>query len=198
MINLLDKSRILNLIGKLDNKKIFLLMLICAIILYLDLNFFIKLQLQAIRTMTPKITKLKKDIDNLAKDLAKVQDLKNRQSKDKQQMGVSKPKEIISEDQTPLLLQAISDLANKNKVKITQINTTTDAKAQEEVIAGEKLSPITIKLDLTCNYHSLGSFINDLENTKQFIELQEIKIARNPSDYFLENTNLVLKTYAKK
>lgn len=198
MINLLDKSRILNLIGKLDNKKIFLLMLICAIILYLDLNFFIKLQLQAIRTMTPKITKLKKDIDNLAKDLAKVQDLKNRQSKDKQQMGVSKPKEIISEDQTPLLLQAISDLANKNKVKITQINTTTDAKAQEEVIAGEKLSPITIKLDLTCNYHSLGSFINDLENTKQFIELQEIKIARNHSDYFLENTNLVLKTYAKK
>ncbi len=205
MMNLLDKykSRIPKIpdkleLDKLDNKKIFLIVLICSVIVYIDFTFVIKLQLRGMRNLTPKIVTLRKDIDKLAKDLATLQDLKNRQAETKQKIGATKLKEIISDDEIPLLLQVISDVAHKNKVKIMQINTARDAKAQEETIAGEKLVPITIKLDLSCTYHSLGSFINALENARQFIELQEMKIMRNPGDYFLENVTLVLKTYVKK
>jgi len=194
MINLLDKLNAL----KLDNKKIFVIAFVGLLILYVDFAFIMKLQLQGIRTLTPKIIKLKKDVDNLTKDLSWMQDLERKASKDKTQVGTLKPKEIISEGKILLLLQEVSDLANKNRVKIMQINTSKDAKVQEEAIAGEKLSPIIITLDLTCGYHSLGSFINALENARQYIDVEDMKIIRDPRDYLLQNVNLVLKTYAKK
>ncbi len=194
MINLLNKLNEL----KLDNKKIFLIVLACLLILYIDFTFIIKLQLQGIRTLTPKVIKMKKDIDNLAKDLSSMQDLERKAGRDKAQIESLRPKEIISEDKILLLLQEISDLANKNKVKIMQINTPRDKKAPEEIIAGERLSPIIITLDLTCGYHSLGTFINALENARQFIDVQDMKIIRDPRNYLLLNANLILKTYAKK
>ncbi len=194
MTNLLNKLNEL----KLDNKKIFLIAFVGLLILYVDFAFIMKLQLQGIITLTPKIIKLKKDVDNLAKDLSLMQDLERKASKDKAQIGALKPKEIISENKILLLLQEVSELANKNRVKIMQINTSKDTKAQEEVIAGERLLPIIITLDLTCGYHSLGSFINALENARHFIELQDMKIIRDPHDHLLQNVNLVIKTYAKK
>ncbi len=194
MINLLNKLNEL----KLDNKKIFLIVLACLLILYIDFTFIIKLQLQGIRTLTPKVIKMKKDIDNLAKDLSSMQDLERKAGRDKAQIESLRPKEIISEDKILLLLQEISDLANKNKVKIMQINTPRDKKAPEEIIAGERLSPIIITLDLTCGYHSLGTFINALENARQFIDVQDMKIIRDPRNYLFLNANLILKTYAKK
>jgi Tfp pilus assembly protein PilO len=203
MINLLNKLPILKIkdkldLVKLDNKKIFLLVLVSLLILYIDFTSIIKLQLKAINSLTPKITKLKRDINNLAIDLKTIQDLKNIKTPDKQRVGVAGAKKIISEDEIPLLLQTISDIANKNKVKIIQINTAGYTKAQEEIIVGEKLSSISIKLDLSGNYHSLGSFINNFENASQFMELQEMKIVRSPSDYFIENASLVLKVYVRK
>jgi len=197
LANLLNKLNALKF-DKLDNKKIFLIVLACLFIFYLDFTFIMKLQLQGIRTLTPKIIKLKKDIDNLAKDLSWMQDLERKAGKDKMQMAALKPKEIISEDKILLLLQEISDLANKNKAKIMQINTSKDAKVQEEAIAGEKLLPIIITLDLNCGYHSLGTFINALENARQFIDVQDMKIIRDPHNYLLQSVNLIIKTYAKK
>ena len=195
MTNLLNKLNEL----KLDNKKIFLIAFVGLLILYVDFAFIIKLQLQGIRTLTPKIIKLKKDVDNLAKDLSWMQDLERKASKDKAQIGApNKAKEIISEDKILLLLQEVSDLANMNKVKIMQINTSKDTKVHEEVIAGERLLPIIVTLDLTCGYHSLGSFINALENAGQYIDVQDMKIIRDLHDYLIQNVNLVLKTYAKR
>ena len=194
MTNLLNKLKGL----KLDNKKIFIIAFVGVLILYIDFAFIMKLQLQGIRTLTPKIIELKKDFDNLAKDLSWMHDLGLEASKDKAQIGALKPKEIISEDKILLLLQKVSDLANKNQVKIMQINTSKDTKVQEEVIAGERLLPVIITLDLICGYHSLGSFINALENAGQYIDVQDMKIIRDPHDYLIQKVNLVLKTYAKK
>ncbi len=197
LANLLNKLNALKF-DKLAHKKIFLIAFVGLLILYVDFTFIMKLQLQGIRTLTPKIIKLKKDSDNLAKDLSWMQDLEREASKDKTQIGALKPKEIISEDKLLLLLQEVSDLANKNRVKLMQINTSKDKKIQEEAIAGEKLSPIIIILDLTCGYHSLGSFINALENAGQYIDVQDMKIIRDPRDYLLQNVKLVLRTYVKK
>ena len=194
MTNLLNKLNAL----KLDNKKIFLIALACLLMLYVDFAFMMKLQLQGIRTLTPKIIKLRKDADNLAKDLSRMQDLERKQSEAQKQIGALKTKEIISEDKLLLLLQEVSDLANESRVKLMQINTSNDAKVQEEVIAGERLLPIIIALDLSCGYHFLGSFINALENVGYFIDLQDMKIVRDPHNYLLQKVNLVLKTYVKK
>jgi len=195
--SLLNKLNALKF-DKLEKKQIFLIVLVGVVILYVDFAFIMKLQLRGIRTLTPKIIKLKKDIDSLTKDLSGMQDLEQKAGQNKTQIGALKPREIISQDKILLLLQEISDLANKNHVKITQINTSKDSKVQEEVIAEERLLPIIVNLNLSCGYHALGSFMNDLENARQFIELEEMKIIRDPHNYLLQNVNLVLKIYAKK
>lgn len=184
---------------ELDKKKIFLLILLSLVILYIDFSFIIKLQLKGVRSIREKIIKIKKDIGNLNKDLAALQNLKQKQTKvEKKQEEILKAKRIISEGQIPLLLQDISDLANRYKVKIMQIRPSKDAKAKEEVIEGEAFLPITIMLDLSCTYHSLGSFINALENTGVFIAVQDIKIRRSSDNYLSGDVDLTLKTYVKK
>jgi len=184
---------------KIDNKKLPLIAVtLSLLILYLDFTFILRVQMQGIRALTPKVAGLKKALNSLSKDLPRLQDLELRHGKDKAAAGAPRLKEVISQDKVLLLLQEISDIANKNKIKVTQINTAKDAKAKEEVIAGERLLPLTIKLDLSCGYHSLGSFLNGLENARYFMGLENLKIVRDPKNYLLQNVNLVLKTYARK
>lgn len=176
---------------KFDNKKIILLISVYSIIVYIDFAFFIKLQLHGIKNKGLKITQLKKDMDNFTKDLLTMQQTQ------REEKSVSKPLKIISEEEMPLLLQNISDIANKYNIKIMQIKPSRDTKEKEEIIQGKRLSPITINLDLFCGYHSLGSFINDLENTDLFINVHGIKISRSTADYLYQNVNLLLITYVK-
>lgn len=179
---------------RLDRKKILLVSIAALLIIYLDFSFILKAQLNRVKSLRPKITKLKKDIAAFDKDSAAIKNLAGKQ--------VNAPKrnrEVISEGELPLLIEELSGIANKNNVKIMQINTAKDIKTKDEKKAQPAdFSPRYITLDLTCTYHNLGSFINDLENLDKFVALQEIKIGRDVKDYLKENANLVLRTYVKK
>lgn len=192
MTNLLEKL-------KLYNRKIVLLAAAGLIILCLDVRFLLKLQFQKIKDASLKVVKLKADIDNLSKELVNLEDLQRRQSQLKQG-GALKAKKIISEEEMPLLLQRISDLANKNKVSITQIKPSQELKAKEKKAStgAVKFSPVLISMDLSGGYHNLGNFLSDLENLEEFVAAEEMKITRALSDYVTENVNLVLKAYVKK
>ncbi len=192
--------KLLNKLGelKLDSKKMILIAAACLIILYIDFTLIMKLQFNGIKTASPKIAGLKKDIANLSKDLSKLQALEKGQGKVVSDSKITKSKEVVSEDKVLLVLQEISSIGNDKRVKITRLNTSRDAKAQEEVIAGEKLLPVIITLDLSCSYHSFGNFLNAIEDAQYFIEVQDIRVMRDPHDYLLENINLTLMTYAKK
>jgi Tfp pilus assembly protein PilO len=184
-----------NLLNKLgsDTQKLFLIVLVSAVVIYVDYAFIIKLQLGNIGGAKTKIIKLEKDIVALNKDLALMQ-----QSQDQmKQKTPLKTKTIISEDEMTGLLQEIFNLANKDNVRIIQIRPLKDPKAKEEVMGSQKIMPVAIVMDLSCVYHSLGSFICDLENAEQFLAVQDLKIVRSPGDYMRQNVTLNLKTYVK-
>lgn len=179
---------------KLDKKKIFTVSIIVLLIIYLDFSFILKAQFNSVKSLRSKITKLEKDIAAFDKDSSRIKILAG-----KQVQAPERNREAISEGQLPLLLEEIADTANKNNVKIMQINTAKDIKAKDEKKAQPAgLTPRYIILDLACTYHNLGGFINDLENLDTFIALQEIKLGRDAKDYLKENANLVLRTYVKK
>ena len=203
MINLLAKLNSL----KLDNKKIFMIMLVSFVIICIDFTTLFKLQLRSIKKRGPEIIKLKEEINVLTKDLARLEDTKNKQpqAKDGRQN-----KKIISEDEIPLLLQEISGIANKNNVKISKISPSSapsskaasppkESKAKEGAASGQqKFTPRLITLDLSCDYHHLGQFINDLENSKILIAVEGIKIINVAGNYLQQRINLVLKAYVNK
>lgn len=180
---LLDKFHALKTQG-LDNKKVALIMLSCLIIIYIDFAILFKLQLKGIKTVSPKVAKLKTDIHQLSKGLA---NLKIKQVEIKK--GQPRVKKIVLEREIPSLLERISVMANKNNVRIIKILPSKDTKSTSYILIG---------LDLTCDYHNLGSFLNDLENSQDFIAVEEIKIRSDMSNYFQQNVNLMLRIYVKK
>lgn len=146
-------------------------------------------QMKDIKSADAKIVKLNQDIKSLS-DAAGT--LKNAQAK--QQEGIAgTSKTIISENQIALLLQKISDMANKDKVKIMQIKPGKESKAKDST-----LSTLSINLDLVCGYHSLGLFINDIENAPELMAIEGLHIESDKINYMQQRVNLVVKTYAKK
>ena len=184
---------------ELDNKKIFLIVLICVIFLYLDFSLIFKSQLQALKIREPKISALKRDLGNFAKDTAKMAELKKKQIEPAQKSGV-KIKKIISSEHLASLLQDLSDIANKNGLKIEQIKPSKDSQiSKQDKIAGtDNLRPVLITLDLTGDYHRFGKFINNIEDVQAFIAVQGMKISSPKGEYFTQKFNLVLRTYVKR
>jgi Tfp pilus assembly protein PilO len=196
MIKLSEKSRdILNTWNKLelDNKKIILIILICLVIIYVDFSFVIKIQFQTISGIGSKIITLKKDIDNLNRNLVLMQ------QNQKKQTAPVKIKKIISQDDMPQLFQRISDIANKHNVKIMELKPiAAEAKTKENADSSKgEFRTQALALDVSGGYHSLGSFINDLENADEFIVVENFKIVPQ-QDYFRQKASLLLKTYVKK
>lgn len=184
---------------ELDNKKIFLILVICIIFLYLDFSFIFKSQLGALKITEPKIAALKRDLGNFKKDMLKMDELKKKQIEPAQK-SAEKLKKIISSEQLAGLLQDLSDIANKNDIKIEQIKPSKNSQIpQKDKIAGiDKLQPVLITLDLTGDYHHFGKFLNDIEGAQVFIAVQNMKISSGAGEYFKQKVNLVLRTYVKK
>ncbi|MGE5197401.1 MAG: type 4a pilus biogenesis protein PilO [Deltaproteobacteria bacterium] len=176
-----------------DKRKIIAIALISACLFYADTAFILQWQMKSIGASGKKVTKLKKDIMAFKKDTSSLDKLKNTQA----QLS-SAVKRLILENQKYELVQYVYDTAGKFNVKITQLKPSNDAKTKEEVINKIKLMPILLNLDLSCDYHQLGRFVNALEEGKYFVSVQDMKILRNPEDQFHHKIVLVLRTYAKK
>lgn len=184
---------------QLDNKKIIVILLAALIIIYLDFSFIIKMQLRGIREIRPKIKKMKADLGRLNKDLAVMQQLKEKQVENKEGAPL-KAKKIITEESISSLLEYISNQANQNKIRIKQIKPSREAKVGSAAGSkeAEKFTPLLIALDLSCEYHNFGAFLNDLENAPDYLAVQDLRITRDTKNDFLQNVSLVLKTYVKK
>lgn len=191
MKNLLDKFK------PQDKKKMVFVFLGSAVVFYLFYSFLIKGQLQAIKQKQPQIIKLKRSLDTLNKELAQVQGLKNKQEKLDKSLQAKK---IISEEEKVPLLLDISDAAKRNNIQIIQLKHAEEPQTsrREKAVSAVKAQPLLITLDLSCDYHSLGKFINDMENMQAFIAVQGMRMTAQPPDYLKQKVNLVLRVYVRK
>lgn len=183
--------------GYEKNKSVFIAAA-CLLVLYLDFSLITSLQLKVIKNTSEKAMKVSNNLSSFAKDTAAIEELKRNSFANRKTEGALRAKKAILEEELPLLLQGISDTANKNNVKIMQMKPYKDPKQKEETVSGKKFLPFMITLNLSCGYHSLGSFINQLEDSPSFLAVEEIRIRQGSGDYLLQDVNLGLKTYIKK
>ncbi|MFH1413650.1 MAG: hypothetical protein ABIG56_02260 [Candidatus Omnitrophota bacterium] len=181
----------------LDNKKIILVFLVFGFLVYADISYILKGQLNGIKAGKPRIEKLQKDLDGLVANLNKMKRLEQGQAVVKGK--AQRVKEFISGDELVGLLQNISLIARKNNVQILQMNPSGEKQVSKAEAANLKnLKPVLIKLNLTCGYHHLGSFINQLENGAFFMAAESFKISPQQLDFNMQKVSLVLLTYVKK
>ncbi|MBL7151593.1 MAG: type 4a pilus biogenesis protein PilO [Candidatus Omnitrophica bacterium] len=185
---------------ELDNKKIALIILASSVLLCLDYYFvIIKLQLQNLRNAAPKIQKFNNDLSNLSLQLDKMQQAKQEHLEEQQRL-LREAKKIIPEGQVPSLLEEVADAAKSNSVELTQMKPVRQnlPPAKDKAAAGQNMAPLLIKLDVSCGYHELGHFINDLENNPVFMAVENLTITPQQKDYFKQKVELELKTYVEK
>ncbi|HTZ11194.1 MAG TPA: type 4a pilus biogenesis protein PilO [Candidatus Margulisiibacteriota bacterium] len=183
---------------ELDNKKIAAIVIVCLALIYVDFAFLMKMQLAALKNIGPKITKLKTDLTALNKDLNSMEYSESQQVENRQKL-LAHTKKIIPQEQITSLMQEISEIANKDRVDIIQMKPSMELPGKEDKSGAQKqkFTPLLLMLDLTCDYHHLGSFINDLENAQVFISVTDLKITSEETNYLKQNVNLVLKTYVR-
>ncbi|MBI4707904.1 MAG: type 4a pilus biogenesis protein PilO [Candidatus Omnitrophica bacterium] len=179
-----------------DNKKKILAVIICVVVLYLDFGVVMKAQLTGLRKIGPKITKLKSELDLLNKNLLRMQDIK-ASDPEAIKKRAQKAMRMIPEGQISLLLQTLSENANKNFLTITHIKPAKEPPVKG-VVVPQNLTSYLINIDLNGDYHHLGKFINALENGDVFLMVQNLRIQPDRKDFLKQKINLVLKTYVTK
>jgi Tfp pilus assembly protein PilO len=182
---------------KLDKQKKILIVIFFALIIYIDATFILKSQTSGIKSLDPKIVRLKKDLTNLNRSLDSMRATLGKQGLTAQKV-ISRSSKILLEGQISGLLQDISSQANKFDIQIGQIRPSRETVNTKDITGGDKFTPILINLDLTGSYHNLGKFINELENFQVFLSVQELKISTQLPEYMKQKITLVLKTYAAK
>lgn len=182
---------------QLDKQKKILIVILCVLIIYVDTAFILKIQTSGINGLNAKILRLKNDLVNLNRSLGNMQAVKEKKGLAAQKT-ITPPLKIISQSQISGLLQDISIQANKFDIQIGQIRPSRETVDAKNILARDKFTPILINLDLVCDYHNLGKFINALENSLVFLEVQELKISTQLPDYMKQKVSLVLKTYVTK
>ena len=194
MTNLLDKFNLDRLV--LDKKKLLFVVLISLAVIFLDISYLLKMQLAGLRKAGPKVSKLKNDLSNLNIGLQSMESLKNKEKAEKQTNAASL-KKIISEGKITALLQDISETAKKNGIRISQIKHAADPGGAKQ-IGTEKLLSYLISLDFICDYHTLGKFLNELENGQIFVSVQDLRITPGEQDAIKQKVYVGLRTYVRK
>lgn len=186
MINLLDKFEKL----ELDNQKIIFIAIVSLALFYVDIAFIMGGQIKTIKSASSEIIKLKKEIDLANQNLAKA---KNNQANLNMNL---KARKLMTEEELAGLFQDIYSMASKNKIKIEQINPVKEADPRLDKNSG--LYAMLIVLELDADYHRMGSFINDLENSDFLIEVKHLIVMPNGLNILLQKVNLTIKTYVSK
>lgn len=182
---------------QLNKQKKILIVIFLVLIAYLDTSYILKAQRAGLISLDPKIARLNTDLVNLNRGLENMRLSKSKPGEAMPEKAMRSSK-ILAEGQISELLQEISSAANKFDIKIVQIRPSRQVSKEKSAIGQDKLIPILINLDLVSDYHSLGRFIQALENSPVFMEVQELGISTQLPDYLKQKVTLVLKTYVSK
>ena len=94
----------------------------------------------------------------------------------------------------PQILKEFNSIAEALKVTIVSV----DPLSSEEIAlpAGDQiLLQAPIKIKMRCGYHQLGMFINQIENSPNFMKITNVKLSANSSNIWLHNAEMVITSF---
>lgn len=172
-----------------DKKKLALAVIVLVLLLYVDFNFVLKAQTNAIKSLNTKMAKLKADINSLTLD-------KNMMQRTQGKTAVSQPKRLIDEGEVSWLIEQIYKTSNLYKVKLRQVRPLSTARSAG--LRAQNYSVLPINIDLYAGYHALTGFIRSLEQQSVIIKVEELEVRQRSRDIFSHEVKLVLNTYVSK
>jgi len=172
-----DFNKYLAAFMDMDEKKIYGVFAVILLLFFL-LDYFVIMhpQLNALSTINAEIEverqgidKINKNIKNLAEYQKKVTGLQS----DLKEMNSL----VKSIDEIPLILEQISNIADKNGIKLDQINPNSQEKAL--ILENNNISyfAFPILIEGRAKYHDFGKFLNGLENSNVCLKIVYLSIS---------------------
>ena len=147
---------------------------IIVLILVLDFTIVLRSQIVSLAQAISRVSELKKDIAKAKKDIARGSLLKHG---DKLKSDIfTEEKKVVPEQEIPLFLSEISQIAKDSNVKLMQIKPAKLGKEEAKDIGGRMYFRLSIDLDLISAYHPLGVFINKMETAQRYIKVLNFNI----------------------
>lgn len=182
-----------------QQKKIVLLAIAAASVVYFDFRYVLKLQLHTLKSISGKLHQANVSLGQYNKNStyyknlqAEFDRLKNKHS--------SIEKYVFSQGDLPLLLDDISKNALTFGVKIMQIKPQDSSPGKEEKKGKDTdadFYPLVIALELTAGYHQLGKFLSALE-ASPLLEVSEVSINSESQEPAKQKAALTLTIYVQK
>lgn len=177
-----------------ENKRLMALVLLGGLVVFiLYLNFLLKPALAHIGEIRPQLYKLTQDIER-AQQWSKERNETERRLKDLRSKMSAYQAALSTEAEIPSLLEELSAIAGKSKVKIIGIK----PKMEQASIPAKGKIPyqeIPIFIEAACGYHQLGYFISELENAKRLFSVRDVSIKSNPESSRSHDVSLVVSTF---
>ena len=135
--------------------------------------------------LSQDLKKTQEDIQNLHVYQGQVNNLKDKVSV----LG----DKIRSKEEVPIILERISELANKYHIRVDQIMPMFDD--QELIMKGKegKYFSLPIMIDARSNYHDFGRFLTDVENSDISLTVEKFSILANAQDTLKHTVKLTLQ-----
>ncbi len=184
---------------RIDDRRLSLIIvLLLTLVVFMDVRFLMRRQLEALRKLEPEKVRLKTELEFVNKNLVIMKTLEGKQP-GSQEPQAMRGKKLIREEEIHALYQDISVLAKKNNVKIVLMKPTRESPTPKasKAFVPEKFTSLFLSLDLICDYRHLTAFIHGLENAETLLVVDKVRISPQ-ADPLQQKVDLVLKTYLGK
>lgn len=153
----------------------------------------------AIKPKIKMLEEIKADISKEKKKISMAKELISKREEYEKEIQTIKQKikyyeeKLPQEKETDQLLEELARIATEAKIKYQFIKPGPMVSLRSKNIDLPYYRwPITMRL--TCGYHELGHYINQLENAKRFIKIDDLSIDAS-QDVFQHQVTLNLSTY---
>lgn len=150
-----------------------------VILLFFMLDYFLfmgPLQVKPLKEISDKSKVLKEDIIKAENDIKRMNDYVKQVSDLKTEIEEINNR-IKLKDETPLILEHISSIVNKESAKINQIMPDVEGERLILEDKDKKYNSLPINIELKAGYHKFGRILNQIENGKIFFNVSEFTLS---------------------
>ena len=171
------KEQIQEKMANLNDKQIYWLLAGILLVFFL-IDFFVLMrpQLNTLNKINPMIKRLETDIGGVERNMSQMEHFRGEVARLENDISGLNEK-VLHRQEVPLILEKISRIATKNKIKIDQVMP--DSVNQDLILENDakRYYTLPIFVEAQGGYHDFGTFINLIENESIIITVRNFKIA---------------------
>ncbi len=161
-----------------EKTKYYFLAGIVLLVILFDYVFIMRMQINALASLRPKVSELSKDFNDTQYNLERISLYQSEVAKLRGKLKETETS-ILTREEIPMALEKISRLAGNFDIQIDQIMPLKES--QELVLDSSegKFFALPIFIKALGSYHDIGHFFNKIETNEIFMNIQDFSITQN-------------------